>query len=282
LEIQHINVTVNRPEFTFNPTSCNKGAITGTLFSTENAKDQLSVPFQVTNCALLGFKPGFVVSTQGKTSRADGASLHVDLAYPQAPFGSQANIARVKVELPRQLPSRLSTLQQACTAKILESNPANCPAASRIGEATATTPLLPEELKGPAYFVSNGGAKFPELIVVLQGYGVTVDLHGETFISKAGITSSTFATVPDVPVGTFELTLPEGPNSALGATANLCKTKLVMPTEFVAQNGAQIKQNTPITATGCPKAKKATKKHGKNHHKKGHKAKKAKRHHNRG
>ena len=71
---------------------------------------------------------------------------------------------------------------------------------------------------GPAYFVSNGGAKFPELIVVLQGYaGVTIVLHGETFISQAGVTSSTFATVPDVPVGTFELTLPEGPDSALGS-----------------------------------------------------------------
>ena len=55
------------------------------------------------------------------------------------------------------------------------------------------------------------------MIVVLQGYGVTIDLHGETFISKAGVTSSTFNTVPDAPVGTFEATLPEGPDSALAA-----------------------------------------------------------------
>ena len=32
-----------------------------------------------------------------------------------------------------------------------------------------------------------------------------------------------------------------------------------MPTEFVAQNGAVVKQNTKIAVTGCPKAKKATK-----------------------
>ena len=49
----------------------------------------------------------------------------------------------------------------------------------------------------------------------LQGYGVTVDLVGTTFISKAGITSTTFKTVPDQPFSTFELTLPEGP--VLGA-----------------------------------------------------------------
>jgi hypothetical protein len=95
------------------------------------------------------------------------------------------------------------------------------------------------------------------LIVVLQGDGVRVDLTGATFISKAGITSSTFKTVPDVPVSSFELYLPEGKYSALAANGNLCTSKLAMPTEFVAQNGAVIKQSTKITATGCPKAKKA-------------------------
>ena len=32
-----------------------------------------------------------------------------------------------------------------------------------------------------------------------------------------------------------------------------------MPTAFVAQNGAVIKQNTPISVTGCPKHKSKTK-----------------------
>ena len=78
-------------------------------------------------------------------------------------------------------------------------------AGSVVGFGTALTPILPVPLTGPAYFVSHGGAKFPELIIVLQGDGVTIDLHGETFISKAGITSSTFHEVPDQPVTSFEL-----------------------------------------------------------------------------
>src|SRR6185437_6795632 len=101
--------------------------------------------------------------------------------------------------------------------------------------------------------------KFPELVIVLQGYGVTLDLHGETFINKAGITSSTFRTVPDAPVGSFELTLPQGPFSALAANGNLCKSTLKMPKAFVAQNGATLKQNKPITVTGCAKKAKAKK-----------------------
>ena len=126
--------------------------------------------------------------------------------------------------------------------------------------------------------------------MVLQGYGITIDLTATTFISKAGITSSTFKTVPDQPVTSFEITLPEGKYSALAANGNLCaptktvttkktvkekvhgKTKkvvkkttkqvaesLAMPTAFVAQNGAEIHESTPVSVTGCAKAKPAKK-----------------------
>ena len=215
------------------------------------------------------FKPDFKVSTQGKTSKKDGASLDAKIVYPSIPLGanqasSQSNIASVKVDLPKQLPSRLTTLQKACTNAQFEANPAGCPAASLVGHATAITPVLPVPLTGPAYFVSHGGEAFPSLIVVLQGYGVTVDLVGTTFISKAGITSSTFKQVPDVPIYSFDLSLGEGPFSAL--TSNLpakdhysfCGQKLTMPTAFTAQNGAVIHQSTPIGVTGCPKVKTLT------------------------
>jgi hypothetical protein len=258
LQIQHVNVTVNRPSFTFNPTNCSKMAIGGNLTSAQGTTNPLSVPFQVTNCATLRFNPIFKVSTAGKTSRKNGASLDVKLSYPKLPFGQQPNIAKVKVNLPRQLPSRLTTLQKACTEHTFNLNPAACPAASRVGNAKAITPIIPVALSGPAYFVSHGGAKFPELVIVLSGYGTTVQLHGETFISKKGVTSSTFRQVPDVPIGTFQLRLPQGTNSALAANTNLCKIKkagLKMPTAFTAQNGAVIHQSTPIAVTGCPKHK---------------------------
>jgi hypothetical protein len=254
-QVKEINVDINRPDFVFNPTSCNPMAVAGTLSSTEGAVSRQSYHFQVTNCAALAFKPSFKVSTSGHTSRMDGASLSVKLSYPNTPQGTEANIARVRVELPRRLPSRLKTLQKACPAATFEANPAGCPANSIVGHAKAITPILPVPLEGPAYFVSHGGEAFPSLIVVLQGYGITVDLVGTTFISKHGITSSTFKTVPDVPVGSFELTLPEGPYSALAAPHNLCKGRLAMPTEFLAQNGATIDQSTTIAVTGCPKGK---------------------------
>ena len=257
--VRDIRVYIDRPSFTLNPTSCNPLAIGSTLNSNLGASATITSPFQAASCANLKFAPKFAVSTSGKTSRAKGASLAVKLTYPNAPQGTQANIHSVKVDLPKQLPSRLTTLQKACTAAQFNTNPANCPAASFIGHAKAITPLIPVPLEGPAIFVSHGGEAFPSLIMVLQGYGVTIDLVGSTFISKTGITSSTFKTVPDQPVGSFELTLPEGKYSALAANGNLCTSKLAMPTEFLAQNGAAIKGlSTPISVTGCAKAKALT------------------------
>jgi hypothetical protein len=255
-QVKKVNVVINRPNFVFNPTNCNPMSVTGTLQSTEGMRASVSNHFQVTNCAALAFKPNFKVSTSGRTTREDGASLDAKLSYPSGSLGTQTNIALVKVQLPKQLPSRLTTLQKACPAATFEANPAACPAGSRVGVARATTPIIPVPLTGPAYFVSHGGEAFPSLIVVLQGYGVTVDLVGSTFINeKTSITTSTFKTVPDVPVGTFELYLPQGRYSALAAHGDLCKSKLTMRTEFVAQDSAVIRRSTPIAVTGCPKAK---------------------------
>jgi hypothetical protein len=260
LRLQRITVDIDRPGFILNPTNCAGQQITAVVSGSENATATVSSPFAVGGCKSLAFKPKFTVFTNGHTSRVGGASLDTRVSYPAGSVGSEANIASVKVSLPRQLPSRLTTLQKACPAATFARNPAECPRASVVGIVRAKTPLLPGSLAGPVYFVSHGGEQFPSLIIVLQGDQVRVDLTGTTFINKAGITSSTFKTIPDVPVQTFELYLPQGKYSALAANGNLCKSqgKLKMPTEFVAQNGLVMKQNTQIQVTNCKSTAQAT------------------------
>lgn len=254
--LRTVSVSLDRPGFMLNPSNCSGMKITATLGGGEGAGAQVSSPFQVGGCKNLPFKPKFTARTVGKPSRANGVGL--DVKIQQGPNG-EANVHQVKVDLPKQLPSRLTTLQKACTAAVFDQNPASCPPASIVGIAKAVTPVLPVPVAGPVYFVSHGGEAFPSLIIVLQGDGVRVDLTGATFISKAGITSSTFKQVPDVPISSFELYLPEGKYSALAANGDLCKQSLVMPTKLVAQNGAVIQQSTRIAVPGCPKAKSSTK-----------------------
>ncbi len=251
VQIKQVNVTIGRDRFTFNPTNCSRLALAGTIAGDEGAAaGPLSVPFAATNCARLKFAPKFSVAASGHTSKANGASLSVKLAYPSAPFGTYANIAKVKVSLPKQLPSRLTTLNKACTASVFDADPAKCPRESIVGHAKVVTPVLPVPLEGNAYFVSHAAEAFPDLTIVLHGYGITVDLVGSTRIAS-GITTTTFKAAPDVPFSTFELSLPQGKFSALTANADLCTSKLAMPTEFTAQNGAVLTQSTPIAVTGC-------------------------------
>ncbi|HEV3094196.1 MAG TPA: hypothetical protein VGY30_06750, partial [Solirubrobacteraceae bacterium] len=115
VNLRLVNVTVDRPDFTYNPTDCNPATVTGTMTGGEGTVAILTNHFQVTNCGALKFQPHLSVSTSGKTSRANGASLDAKLTYPKTPQGTESNIARVKVDLPKQLPSRLTTLQKACT-----------------------------------------------------------------------------------------------------------------------------------------------------------------------
>lgn len=250
-QIKAIDIAVDRPEFTFNPSNCAPLAIAGALTSTQGTASSVSTPFQSTGCATLPFSPKLTASTSGRPSRKNGIGFNVKIVEGVA---HEANAHSVKVELPKQLPSRLSTLQNACLVAVFAANPAACPPKSIVGTAGAVTSVLPVPIAGPVYFVSHGGAKFPEVVMVLQGYGVTIELYGETFISKAGITSSTFAQVPDAPVPSFELHLPAGSNSALTAHGNLCAADLRIPTTIVAYNGLVVKESPRIAVGGCPPA----------------------------
>jgi hypothetical protein len=251
-QIKRIEVTVDRPNFQFNPTSCEPKSISATLSGAGGGSQTVSSPFQVSGCAALPFHPTLTASTKGDASKANGAAFTVKVSSSPG----QANIAKTKLVLPIALPARLTTIQKACLAATFEANPASCPEGSNIGSATVHTPVLRGPLTGPAYLVSHGNAAFPDVEFVLQGEGITLILDGQTDIKK-GITTSTFNSVPDAPVTSFETVLPEGPHSALTSNVpqskkfSLCGQRLTMPTTITGQNGAVIQQSTAIPVTGC-------------------------------
>lgn len=251
LRLRNVSVSINKANFLYNPTSCSPMATNSTLVgfvpgSSDASTATLSTPFQLDNCNALKFKPSFKASTNAKTSKANGASLTTTVT----PVVGQANIKSVKVQLPKALPSRLTTLQKACPETTFNADPTKCPAGSFVGGATVVTPTLPGKMTGPAILVSHAAAAFPDLDLVVQSNGVRVILVGNTDIKK-GITTTTFASTPDVPVTGVTVNLPLGSHSALAANGNLCASPLVMPTTITGQNGTVVKQNTNIAVSSC-------------------------------
>jgi hypothetical protein len=287
LDIRTIGVNVDRDAFMFNPTNCTPRTVAAAITSagaasvgasssspasspSSSSSPSVSSPFQAAGCRSMPFKPVFSASTAARASKAGGAGLDVKVSSKGGPQsgGGEANIEKVKVDLPKRLPSRLTTLQQACPAGVFAANPAACPSGSLVGTATASTPMLARPLTGPAYLVSHGGLALPDLVIILRGEGIVIDLEGQTSIEQ-GVTSSTFRSLPDAPLSTFDLVLPAGPHSLLAANLpakarwSLCSQTLNMPMAITGQNGPVIHQTTKIAVTGCPKKAAKTKNAGK-------------------
>jgi hypothetical protein len=256
LDIRTLELSIDRSGFVFNPTDCARQAVAATVVSASGTSATGSSPFQAAGCENLPFKPKLTALTHARTSKAGGAYLHVKVVSGPG----QADIGKIKVDLPRQLPSRLTTLQKACLAAVFEADPAACPAASVVGTATVLTPMLAGALSGPAYLVSHGVLAFPALVLVLQGDGVRIELEGQMSIHD-GITSSTFRALPDVPIETLDLVLPMGPHSALAvdlparAKGGLCAQTLKIPTAITGQNGLRLEQTARVGITGCPRTR---------------------------
>ena len=100
VQLKQIEVTVDRPEFEFNPTNCAPMKIKGTLTGAEGATANVSSPFQVSGCQNLPFKPAVTRQTQGKTSKADGASLKLTFKSKTG----EAHVAKTILSSPRRSP----------------------------------------------------------------------------------------------------------------------------------------------------------------------------------
>ncbi len=251
LDVRDVRVSVNKPGFFLNPTSCAEKRITGTLTSTEGTRANVSNRFQAAECASLGFRPRMVmrVGGRGHTRRNQTSPFTTRLTMPQR---NQANIRFVRVTLPTTVNGRLNTINDACTRAEFESDLSRC-AHAKAGTAVADTPLLRRPLRGTAYFVKNGHP-IPDLFIALRGE-VDFNLVGQITIPDGKRLRTTFATAPDVPIRSFTLRLLGGRNTAsIGAVRNLCSRasrRQKAEVDYIGHNGKIRQVDQALKVAGC-------------------------------
>jgi hypothetical protein len=248
LRMRTVNVDLDRAGFMVDPTSCSREAIAATAQSQEGAVATLSEPFMVSGCAALSFAPRLRASTAVPASeQGQGAGLDVEVANPSGP---QSAVSSVRIQMPRQLRPRLTTIQHACAAAQLAAVFA-CPADAIVGHATVASPATVAALAGPVYLVAHGGSALPSLVMLLRGEGIEAQLEGTMSISASGAITAAFANLPDVPVSSLDIALPRGANSMLGAVASLCAKPLSLPYVLVDHGGVSVKGTARVAVGGC-------------------------------
>jgi hypothetical protein len=256
LQLKTIELDIDRQGFVFNPTDCRPLSIGATVGASAVASALVSSPFTAADCATLPFKPKLSALTHAHASKADGVHLHLRILAGRG----QANIAKVKLVLPKRIAPRLAALQKACSAAVFAASPRRCAPASVVGTATILTPILRDPLSGPAYVLSRGAAAEPEIGLALAGEGVLIEVIGQTRVEH-GFASVVFGSLPDVPFSELDAILESGPHSLLAANlpasahGDMCSGRLAMPTEVTAQNGAVVKQTTIVSVSGCRRSR---------------------------
>ncbi len=256
LRLRAVEVTLDRPAFIVNPTSCAPQLITATITSSEGAEASVSTPFSVADCTDLSFAPHVSASTQaGASAEGDGASLSFEIVTQP---GAQATLSSVTIQLPGQLRPRLRTLQGACRLGGQVTSLRACPATSVIGRATVSSPAVPTSLSGSVYLVAHSGSALPSLAMVLEGDGLEVELEGALSLSRKSAPIVTFKGLPDVRISSLAVTLPRGSQSILGAVTSTCAKPLYLGYALADHGGAEAKGRARITVRGCPRRARAS------------------------
>jgi hypothetical protein len=263
LNVQTINVTVDRPGFMIAPTSCTPTTVTAEARSSAGASVTLTNGFQTAGCAGLSLKPNLALSLSGKGQTTDGKHPAIDATLTQ-PAG-QANLKKVQVALPLSLALDPDNAQALCEFADGSKVDPTCPKASIVGTATAVTPILDGPVSGPVYFVKNirkdpkSGREIrtlPKLVIPLTGQnGVKLTLTGTSAVEDDQLVT-TFDAIPDAPVSSFKLSITGGKGGILvisGDKADICMANQLADQKIQGQNGkvanAAITIWTPACAT---------------------------------
>jgi hypothetical protein len=260
LDVQGIEVSIDRPSFTLNPTTCRStflvgGNIFGGGENPANAaawfESRQGTPFQATSCRALKFKPKFYARIFGgkkKTQRAQHPKFRAILDASKG----DANVRRAAFILPRATILDQGHIKTICTRVQLAAN--QCPKNAIYGHAKATSPLLDQPLEGPVYLTSSSH-ELPDLLA---------DLHGQIPIRLRGVISgqnarlkTVFNNTPDVPVNRFILNMKGGSKGLIVNSKNLCKSRTSGYLNLLAQNSRRMKsKNLRLNIPACRKGHK--------------------------
>ena len=181
IRMRSIEVSIDRPNFTINPTNCDPLAVASQGIGDQGTVTDFTSYFQAVNCAALGFKPKMSVKQLGKrkdTKRSRNPRLRFELRTRPG----DANIKSLAVTLPKAFAIDQRHLGNICSKAQLENE--SCAGRQAIGTVETRTPLLDEPLAARPT-PSRAPAKLPRLAFILDGQVNLIPRAESASVNKA-------------------------------------------------------------------------------------------------
>jgi hypothetical protein len=215
--------------FLTNPTTCS-GPLPVTRLSLAaheggSASASSALPEVARDCEQVPFAPNIAFGP-ATVPRDAPFGFAFNLHVPQSQDPEQPGTAHVKdvsVTLPPGMtisPSAANGLEACTDAQFAQGthDPIACPAASRLGEAQVSTPLLPDLLTGGIYLGQPLPGDRYRLFLNADARGVTVRLKGSVRPDPgSGQLTAVFENNPQVPFSNFTLSFRDGPLAPLAS-----------------------------------------------------------------
>jgi hypothetical protein len=248
-DISSATITLDRPGFMRTPSSCGLQRYAATFTGIGGGSAAAAFTGSLSGCEKLGFAPK--LSVKLNAAGATKAGAHPSLSTVLTQRVGEAAPRSVRVVLPAALSTNLKALNAACTQAAYDAG--KCGSAASPGTATATSPLLSQQLGGTAYFVKTSSGKLPKLVVALRG-PLSIDVTGTLNVARNGQLTTTIA-APDLPITRFALSLHGGSSGVLITNKSLCSKRFFTSVSSVGQNGKKASQRAATAIAGCTKAK---------------------------
>jgi hypothetical protein len=188
-----------------------------------------TMPGLIEDCEKPRFEPDVEIEPTGKQANTPtGLDVHVKIAQNENPNAlATPPVKRFTVRLPEGMsfsPSFADGLKSCTLAQMQLGNnePVQCPDASRIGEVTLHSPLLPKSAEGSMYLAAQGdnpfGSTFALLLAIhdTEERGVLVKIPGRIDVDEAtGQITTVFNDTPQFPFDDLTLKFRSGPRAPL-------------------------------------------------------------------
>jgi hypothetical protein len=240
LTLQGMAGTPAKPFIRF-PTSCKTHTVGFDAKAYDNQTATGQATFTTTNCGALPFTP----ELSARIKRTGPVNEPVELSTTIAQTIEEAGLLRAQVVLPAGLGGNNDALANKCSQASFQAG--NCPAASIVGSASATSPLLAQGLSGPVALVEPVAPGLPDIGIDLRG-PLALKLKGTLGFTAQGRNIVVFDNLPDIPIAAFTLTFAGGPKGLVLPSRDVCAPPpLVFDANFLSHSTATLAATATAT-----------------------------------